>query len=646
MTEKPSSADPASGSAADSWADPEVSERLMKLAAETAQLRLKVLTLSAENERIRDTISFQLGNLLLGARRPRNLLALPGELLKLRKLSQERRGRTKRPDPLLNPETAARIQQLTQRVFELEPEEIIAAALTECRDPQLAMHIVADLSLSLQMIDFDKSIALARRTVDYDPSPRRVLWLAGVLYDAGMIREPKALYDRLEAARKPIPVRARQRRELIEGLVRAREGGLPLAPRRALEPSADRSLLYVAASSFPHHVTGYTARTHSLLKAIGREGWRVEAVTRPGYPADRNDAAQVPARPGRHEFDGVGYTRLAGPPSNATPFDVYCEQASQTLLEHIEQVRPALVQAASNYVNAAPALMAARRAGLPFLYEVRGLWELTNAARVPHWEGSERFLFQKQQETRVACEADAVVAISNGLKSELIARGVDSRKIIVVPNSVDPEVFSPRPPDRALASEIGLDGRQVLGFLGSMTGYEGLVDLVTALANLRRTGLDVCALMVGDGPAFREVREAARVHGVADHVIMPGRVPHADAPRWYSVMNVAVYPRRPLQVTELVPPLKPLEAMAMELPVVASNVSAIAETVTHRSNGFLFNKGDVGELTDLLGEVIGSPERSMAVARNARRDVEQRFTWARAAGSLGELYGRWAARAA
>src|SRR5690606_40974572 len=138
----------------------------------------------------------------------------------------------------------------------------------------------------------------------------------------------------------------------------------------------------------------------------------------------------------------------------------------QTLLEHIEQVRPALVQAASNYVNAAPALMAARRAGLPFLYEVRGLWELSNAARVPHWEGSERFLFQKQQETRVACEADAVVAISNGRKSALTARGVDSRTIIAVPNSVDPAALSPRPPDRALASELGLDGRQVPGVLG------------------------------------------------------------------------------------------------------------------------------------------------------------------------------------
>ncbi len=622
------------------------SENMLKLAAEAAQLRLKVLALSAENERLKDTISFQLGNLLIRAKTWRGAIELPAGLLRLVRQSRQRRGRSSVRDPNLNPDTAARIQQLSLNVFDMRAEEIVATALTECRDPKLAMRVVADLSMSLQLVDFDKSIALARSTVEHDPSPHRILWLAGVLYNAGMIDEPLALYRRLDEAQATLPAHARLRRDLIEGVARIQRSGLSVPARRSIKPVGDRSLLYVAASSFPHHVTGYAARTHSLIKAIGRQGWRVEAVTRPGYPADRNDAQHVTGRLGPQEVDGVVYSRLAGPPSNATPFDRYCDEAGGALLNHIHKVRPSVVQAASNHVNAAPALMAARRAGLPFVYEVRGLWELTSAARTPHWEGSERFEFQRRQETVVAQEADAVVAISNGLKNELISRGVDGRKIIVIPNSVDPQVFSPRPRDQALASEMGLDDRRVLGFLGSMTGYEGLVDLITSLSHLRKDGLDVCALLVGDGPAFREVREAARVMGVSDHLIMPGRVPHTDAPRWYSLMDVAVYPRRPAQVTELVPPLKPLEAMSMELPVVASNVSAISETLIHRENGFLFNKGDVGELTDLLGEVIGAPDRSMAVARNARRDVEQRFTWARAAAGLDDLYGQWAQKAA
>lgn len=623
-----------------------VDERVTKLAAETTQLKLKILTLTAENERLRETISFQLGNLLLNARNWRGLADLPAGLARLRRQSLERRGHTRFKDGQLNAAAAERLHQLSLGLFEMEPDEIVQAVLAECRDPKMAMRLVADFSASLQFVDFDKSLALARKTIEHDPSPHRIQWLANVLYNAGMIQEPLSLYARLDEKRELLSASARQRREIIEGLARVQKGGLSVPPRRGLSPIKDRSLLYVAASSFPHHITGYAARTHSLVKAIGEQGWRVEAVTRPGYPFDRNDAQNMNGRLGDHEVDGVTYARLAGPPSNSTPFDHYCAQSSEAILGHIRKTRPAMVQAASNYVNSAPALMAARKAGLPFVYEVRGLWELTNAAKAPHWEGSERFEFQRRQETVVAQEADAVVAISNGLRNELISRGVDERKIMVVPNSVDPRVFSPRPRDRALAGELGIEDRQVLGFLGSMTGYEGLVDLVTALANLRNDGLDVCALLVGDGPAFREVREAARIMGVDDHLIMPGRVPHLDAPRWYSLMNVAVYPRRPAQVTELVPPLKPLEAMAMELPVVASNVSAISETLIHRENGFLFNKGDVGELTDLLGEVIGTPDRSMAVARNARRDVEKRFTWSRAAGSLDALYEQWALRAA
>ena len=618
----------------------------LKLAAEAAQLRLKVLTLSAENERLRDTITFQLGGLIMAAKTWRGLLDLPAGLLRLRKKSLERQGRVDERAVFLSREEAQKIQNLGVQAFEMSASEIVEAAMAACKNTALAMRVVSDLSISLQFVDFDKSIELARATIDHEPSPHRVTWLAGVLYDAGMIHEPLALYRRLEKAGAPMSNRVRQRRDLIEGFVRLEQTGLSIPPRKPLRPVRDRSLLYVAASSFPHHITGYAARTHSLIKALGKQDWRVEAVTRPGYPADRNDARHVTSRLGGHEVDGVVYSRLGGPPSNTTPFDRYCDQASKALLDHIQRVRPAVVQAASNYVNAAPALMAARRAGLPFVYEVRGLWELTSAARAPHWEGSERFEFQRRQETIVAQEADAVVAISQGLREELIARGVDGRRIVVVPNSVDPEGFSPRPRDQALASEIGLDDRPVLGFLGSMTGYEGLVDLVTAVSNLRHAGLDVCALLVGDGPAFREVREAARVLGVSDHLIMPGRVPHTEAPRWYSLMNVAVYPRRPARVTELVPPLKPLEAMAMELPVVASNVSAISETLIHRRNGFLFKKGDVGELTDLLGEVIGSPDRALAVARNARRDVEARFTWSRAAAGLEDLYSQWTPGAA
>ena len=613
-------------------------EAVSRLAAEAAQLRLKVISLAAENERLRDTVSYQLGNLIIHARTWRGLRELPTALIKLRQHSLALRGRRSKAAEF-DADAAKRIARLSARALDMSIDEITKAAMRECRTPALTARLLADLAAAVQPMDFAKSQGLARQALAIEPTARRHVWLAGFLYDAGMIEEPLRLLN--DAQRLGGVTSAAQRRhDLLKSLSRVRRQGLAVAPRKSYRAAVDRSLMYVAASSFPHHITGYAARTHSLVKAIGRAGWRVETVTRPGYPADRNDSQAMTGREASFETDGVVYTRLAGPPSNTTPYDEYVEAASRSLFSHIEKCRPALVHAASNYLNASPALAAARRAGLPFLYEVRGLWELTNAARAPHWEGSERFELQRQQETFVAQQADAVIAISEGLRRELVARGVDERKIAVVPNSVDPQVFSPRPKDERLQMSLGLGERRVLGFLGSMTGYEGLVDLVSALSRLRKEGIDVCALLVGDGPAFREVREAARDHGVEEHLIMPGRVPHADAPRWYSVMDVAVYPRRPARVTELVPPLKPLEAMAMELPVVASNVSAISETVIHGSNGFLFDKGNVNELISVLGGVLDRPDQSRAIGRAARADVERRFTWARAAESLGLVYGQ------
>lgn len=610
---------------------------LTGLAAEAAQLRLKVLALAAENERLRDTVSYQLGNMILRAKTWRGAMALPVELFRLAEHSRKLRGKGKgrlRYDAVV----AERIERLTARALDMSAEEVARTAIRECKDNDLAVRLLADLAVSLQPVDFAKSVALARQTVVIDGSPRRMLWLAGFLYDGGMIEEPRELYNRVSRSKAPMSAVVRQRREVLEGLARVRDHGLPIPPRRQIRRVEDRSLMYVAASSFPYHVTGYAARTHSLVKAIANEGWRVEAVTRPGYPQDRNDIHIGGGDVGAREVDGVIYNRLTGPPSNTTPFDHYCERAAASLYEHIQRSKPALVHAASNYVNAAPALMAARKAGLPFVYEVRGLWELTNAARVNHWDGSERFLQQRAQETTVAREADAVVAISQGLKDELVTRGVDRRKIIVVPNSVDTKMFSPRAKDRRLSEELGLGDRRVLGFLGSMTGYEGLVDLISALVRVRASGLDACALLVGDGPAFREVREAARSLGMLDHLIMPGRVPHLETPRWYSVMDVACYPRRPARVTELVPPLKPLEAMSMELPVVASDVSAISETVVNGQNGYLFPKGDVRGLADLIESVLNTPQKSLKVGRQARQDVERRFTWSRAAGQMGDVY--------
>ncbi|WP_313443888.1 glycosyltransferase [Brevundimonas sp.] len=600
--------------------------------AEITRLRLKVFSLAAENERLKNTVSYQLGSALLGAKRLRGLLALPGELVHILRVSRERRGRASRGG-------AIALDVLLRRLLvdgsAASAQEIIDSVASENITPRYRAIALTELSNILRPTDWAKSLTLLRHAVTLDSSAARTNLLAGALFEAGAIEEPRALYTQLQG--RALSSSSAQRLTLLNGMARTQDTlRLPDVPKEPLTPQGARSVLYVAASSSPYHTTGYTSRTQALLKAIGAEGWRVHAVTRPGYPHDRNDLHRMMSG-ATHEWEGITYTSLAGPRSNTTPFDRYCADAARILYKHIETVRPAIVHAASNYLNALPALMAARRAGLPFVYEVRGLWELTHAAKDPRFEGSERFAWQRHQEIQVATNADLVVTLSEGLKSELIDRGVDRRRIVIAPNCVDAELFVPRERDEALARDLRLSG-VVLGFIGSMTTYEGLLDLVSVLARLRQRGHDVNALLVGDGPALSEVREAAKSLGVQRHLVMPGRVPHDEVGKWYSLMDIAVYPRLPSKVTELVPPLKPLEAMAMTLPVVASDVAAIRESIVHRRNGYLFKRGDQDDLLQTLEQVIQDPDGARAVALRGREDVKELFTWSRVAKRLTEAY--------
>ncbi len=506
-------------------------------------------------------------------------------------------------------------------------------------DPASLATGLTRLARPLFALDPARALALAEEAVRLDPRPFRRKWLAFMRFDAGAIDAAHALLDSLPEG-VDFKSSEKNKAEYIAGCQRLlrQPPALPeVASAPVYAPLAHR-ILYVMASALPYHVNGYTLRSHALVKALREQGLDVVCVTRPGYPADRADR-QVDATVDDVQIDGIRYHTLTGPHRRKLGLDQYLLQSAELVLEHARRERPAAIHAASNYEAALPALMAARRLGIPFTYEVRGLWEYTSAAKRPGWEGSERFQLERQLETLVARHADRVLTLSQALADELVARGVEPSRIRLAPNAVDPAQFQPVPRNPALAATLGLDADDfVVGYVGSLVAYEGLDDLIEAMALLRTRLPHARALIVGDGDALPVLRQRVHERELEGRVVFAGRVAPQQVREHYALINVVALPRKPATVCQLVPPIKPLEAMALGIPLVVADVGALRELVRDGSNGLLHLAGNARSLADCIEVLARQPELARRLAEQARQDVLATHTWQHVAGQVHASY--------
>jgi PEP-CTERM/exosortase A-associated glycosyltransferase len=304
-----------------------------------------------------------------------------------------------------------------------------------------------------------------------------------------------------------------------------------------------------------------------------------------------------------------------------------------------------LIHAHSPSLNGVPAAAAARRLGLPFVYEVRAFWEDAAVDHGSFGEDSFRYRLSRRIETGVFRRADAITVICEGLRSELAARGIAPEKIAVIPNGVDIDRFAPRPADQALIDRYGLRGRPVLGFLGSFYHYEGLSLLLDALARLRESNPEAVLLLVGGGEEEVRLRAKAEALGLGLSVVFTGSVPPEEVLGLYSVVDILVYPRLSMRLTDWVTPLKPLEAMAMGKVVVASDVGGLKELVRDGETGLLFPAGDTEALARALRGAIADRGLWAAMGERARGHVMSSRRWekivARYQGVYASALGNW-----
>ncbi|WP_245679608.1 glycosyltransferase family 4 protein [Actinomadura hibisca] len=401
-----------------------------------------------------------------------------------------------------------------------------------------------------------------------------------------------------------------------------------------LVPDAPSVLAFVT-NAMPLTNAGYTVRTHRIALAQRELGFDTHVVTRLGYPLSQG-LGDVRARV---DVDGVPYHRLLPwlPGANPTA-DV--RKSADLAGRLVERLRPDVLHAVSNHHNAAVALEVGRRHGLPVVYEVRGFLEDSWLSRDPaHSERDPFYRLTRELETRRMAEADAVVTLGAAMRDEIAGRGVDPGKIFVVPNGVDDAFLRPLPDGTATRARLGIaPDAAVVGLTSSFYGYEGIDTLIDAAALLAASGTPVTLLLVGDGPERGALERRAAARRV--RAVFTGRVPMTAVRDYHAVLDVFAVPRRADRVCQLVTPLKPVEAMAGGIPVIASDVKALREIVEPGVTGALTVPEDAEAWSESLASLIYSPELRRKIGQAAREWTGTERTWRSAASRYRDAYRR------
>ncbi len=381
-------------------------------------------------------------------------------------------------------------------------------------------------------------------------------------------------------------------------------------------------VLHVLDHSLPLH-SGYTFRTRAILTAQQAAGMEVRGIT-----GLRHEAESAPVE----THDGLMFHRTPGTASG--PVAVREWREISALADAIEKLaedwRPDVLHAHSPALGGAAAIKAGRKLGIPVVYEIRAFWEDAAVGNGTGKPGSAKYRLTRAFENRVVSGADAVFTICHGLRDDLITRGHPAGKIGIMPNGVDLSLFG-EPPQRddALAAELGFQKKApVIGYVGSFYDYEGLDDLIAAMPELLVSEPETRLLLVGGGPMDEALRAQAAASTAAKAIHFTGRVPHAQVERYYSLIDILTYPRKASRLTDLVTPLKPLEAMAQDRLVAASNVGGHRELMVDGVTGKLFAPDDPSAIASELALLIADHSDWDAMREHARAHVAAHHDWA------------------
>lgn len=381
-----------------------------------------------------------------------------------------------------------------------------------------------------------------------------------------------------------------------------------------------KTVLYALHSSLPTSVNGYSIRSHSIIKGVSDHGWRViptvqeKTIVGVTKNSDRNFLV-----------DGVSYLGLEDfklPLSIEKTIFAYADAIESAAIS----TRPAILHAASNWTTGLATLIAARRLALPFVYEVRGFWEITRTSIEPDYANSIGYALQKKLETQVCCAADHLFTISSSMRDELIHRGIERDKITLVPNGISTKSDRPKKGSGMPNPMINGSG-PVIGFVGSITPYEGLDKMIQAVYQLGKANIKARLLIVGDGPALAELQTLTKQLALSEAVVFTGKVTPEQARSAYDYIDIAAFIRPDTKIAQIVEPLKPLEAMASGTSVLLSPVAPLLSLAAGGDRAVIVADHSMKSLVASLKQMIENPDMRDQLGKSARIWVCKNRNW-------------------
>ena len=399
-----------------------------------------------------------------------------------------------------------------------------------------------------------------------------------------------------------------------------------------------KNVLYMLNAALPWRLSGYTTRSHALLRALNSSGWTVSGAVRLSNASTFEPRAHAPAPTKGTTVDGVHYLAHEQSKVMGYPTEPYWDACRDFALTQVQDQAPALIHAASTWMVGGVARDVANASGLPMIYEVRGFPHMSTSSMRPGFGFTAKYRLHHAMEMQVANSADHVFAITSGVHAELERNGVDPEKITLLPNGINMERFVPQSRDQKLEQQLNVTGKTVIGYVGSLVEYEGLNLLLEALATLLQSHPNTVLLMVGDGPVIAPLRHQAHTLGLDHAVRFTGSVAPEEVERYYSLIDIAPFPRLGLPVCEIVSPMKPFEALGMEKAVVVSSVGALTEIVQDGVTGLVFQKDSSASLTEVLNRLLDDPDLARRLGAQGRSWVLENRTWEQHAAHVQRIY--------